>query len=222
MNKKYIIKKIEAEARKFFIGASGCHDWTHVERVRKLALRIGKYEKADLFVLELAALLHDIGRREEINARGVFCHALHGSEMARKILKKYKLSKEIEDNIVHCIKTHRYRYTGANRPETLEAKVLFDADKIDSLGAIGIGRIFLFAGNAGSKNLYTGNEKNIAKKGKDVSYTKEDSAPMEYERKLKFIYKQMLTATGKKLAKERHVFMEEYFDHFYKEIDGKL
>ncbi len=70
-----IIKKVEKEAREFFVGASGCHDWTHVDRVCNLALNIGRKEKADLSVLTLACLLHDIGRKEEMASRGKFCHA---------------------------------------------------------------------------------------------------------------------------------------------------
>ncbi len=86
MNKKEIIAKIEKEAKKFFEGASGCHDWTHVERVKNLAIHIGKKEKADLFVLEAAALLHDIGRKEEMKCEGKFCHAEKGAELAAEIM----------------------------------------------------------------------------------------------------------------------------------------
>jgi len=164
MNKKELIKKIEAEAKKYFVGASGCHDWTHVERVRALALRIGKKEKADLFVVEAAALLHDIGRKAEMKSKGLFCHAEKGAETAKVILKKFGINKDELENIVHCIISHRYRK--ARIPETLEAKVLFDADKLDSLGAVGVGRLFIFAGNAGSNNLYTGNEKKVGKRWK--------------------------------------------------------
>lgn len=220
MKKEKIISQIEKEAKGFFVGASGCHDWTHIERVRKLTLRIGKYEKADLFILEVATLLHDIGRKDEMKAKGIFCHALHGGKIARKILGKYKFQKKLVDEIVHCIEAHRFR--NDLKPGTLEAKILYDADKLDSIGAIGIARDFLFAGNAGSRTLYTGNEKKLAKSHKNYSYTKEDSALLEYEIKLKHIWKKMLTKEGKRIALERHEFMERYFDRFHKEIDGKL
>lgn len=218
MDKKRI-QKIENEAKSFFVGASGCHDWSHVERVKKIALHIGKKEKADLEILEVATLLHDIGRKKEMKEKGIFCHAEYGGKIARKILVKHGFKKEEIGNIVHCIEAHRFR----NKliPETLEAKVLFDADKIDSLGAIGIGRIFLFAGGSGSKNLYTGNEKKLAKTGKDYSYTKEDSAAMEYEIKLKHLKNKMLTKTGKLIAHERSVFMDKFFQAFWQEIEGK-
>jgi uncharacterized protein len=215
---KKIIAELEIEAKKFFKEASGCHDWSHVERVKKMALHIGKIEKADLAILEVAVLLHDIGRKEEMKAKGLFCHAEAGAKTARKILEKYCFEKNQIENIVHCIETHRYRNSFV--PETIEAKILFDADKIDSLGAIGIGRIFLFAGSMGSGCLYTGNEKKLAKKARDFSYTKEDSAVLEYEFKLKNIKNKMLTQTGKDISKQRSDFMEQYFEQFWKEVKG--
>ncbi|MDP1833722.1 MAG: HD domain-containing protein [Candidatus Moranbacteria bacterium] len=217
-SKKELIAKIETEAKKYFVGASGCHDWTHVERVRALALHIGKKEKADLFVVEAAALLHDIGRKEEMTNRGKICHAEKGAEISKIILKKYKFTQEQIDNVFHCIQSHRSRNGYA--PTTLEAKVVFDADKIDSIGAIGAARAFLFAGNAGSNNLYTGNEKKLANDGKDYSYTKEDSSLLEYYKKLRFIYKKILTKEGKRIAKGRQKFMHDFFKRFDREIKG--
>jgi len=217
---KTIIKKIEKEAKKFFVGARGCHDWTHIERVKNLVFHIGKKEKANLEILEIAALLHDIGRKEEMKNKGLFCHAEKGAQIAKKILEKLKLNKDTISNIVHCIESHRYRNNKI--PKTIEAKVLFDADKLDSIGAIGLSRAFLFAGNAGSDNLYTGNEKRLAKTGKDFSYTKDDSALMEYEVKLKHIKGKVLTKEGKRIARERHEFMKNFIDRFYKEIKGEL
>ena len=86
-NKNENIKKVEAEAKKYFKNASGCHDWTHVERVRALARRIGCEEKGDLFVLEIAALLHDVGYRQEMESKGKFCHAEKGAKIAEKIFQ---------------------------------------------------------------------------------------------------------------------------------------
>ncbi|HBA36660.1 TPA: phosphohydrolase [Candidatus Falkowbacteria bacterium] len=212
-----IIKKIEKEAKKFFVGANGCHDWTHVERVCSLAMNIGRKEKADLSVLMAACLLHDIGRKEEMASRGKFCHAEKGAEMANKILQRYKLDQNTMDNILHCIISHRYRNN--NIPKTIEAKVLFDADKLDSIGAVGIGRDFLFAGYL-RHALYTGNEKRLVKLKKDKAYTVDDTAIMEYEFKLKNIKNKTLTKTGKKIAKARHDFMVTYFKRFWQEVRG--
>ena len=214
---KEIIKNIETEARKFFVGASGCHDWTHVERVYNLAMNIGKQEKADLSILGAACLLHDIGRKAEMKSRGKFCHAEKGAELASKILLKYKIDQDLIDNVTHCIISHRFR--NKNIPKTIEAKVLFDADKLDSIGAVGIGRDFLFAGYL--KNaLYTGREKEIVKSKKDLAYSIDDTAILEYEFKLKKIKDKILTKTGKKIAKNRHDFMVAYFKRFWQEVRG--
>jgi uncharacterized protein len=216
---KRVIQTIKIEAQKYFIGSSGCHDWTHVERVKQLALNIGKKEKADLNLLEIAVYLHDIGRKTEMKAKGKFCHALEGARIAEKILIKHGLTKAQIDNIVHSIKTHRYRNELV--PKTIEAMSLFDADKLDSIGAVGVARDFLFAGNAGSNTLYTGNEKRIAKSKTDHSFTKEDSAILEWEIKLKHIKNKMMTKTGKAMALSRHRFMDNFFKEFWREVAGK-
>ncbi|NTW14010.1 MAG: HD domain-containing protein [Candidatus Moranbacteria bacterium] len=219
MNRKKTLEIVEVEAKKYFVDASGCHDWTHIERVRALVKRIGREEKADLFVLEIAALLHDVSRGEEMRKGGGFCHAEHGAEESEKILTCLGCESDLIDRVTHCIRTHRKR--GKNVPESLEAKILFDADKLDALGAVGIGRSFLFAGMAGSKTLYTGNEKELVKNGKDYSYTKEDSVFLEYEQHLKNLKDRMLTKTGKAIAKERSDFMKDFFTQFWKEVGGK-
>jgi len=214
-----VIKKIEKEAKRYFKGASGCHDWTHVERVKNLALHIGKAEKADLKLLEVAILLHDIGRRDEMKTKGAFCHAIQSGKIARKILPKYGFKQKKIDEIVHCIEAHRYRNDIV--PSTIEARVLFDADKLDSIGAVGIGRAFLFAGGPGSNIMYNGKEKELAKTNKNFTYKKDDSAVLEYEIKLKYVKNKMLTKEGKMIAKERHLFMEKFFKEFWLEVEGK-
>lgn len=217
---KEIKREIEEKAKKFFKNSSGCHDWTHVERVKKLAFKIAKAEGADLDIVELAVYLHDIGRRREMKNRGNLCHAEEGARLAKIILKKYNFEQSVIDNITHCIISHRYRNN--HTPSTIEAKVLYDADKLDSIGAIGVARDFLFAGNAGSNCLYTGNEKRIAQEKKDYSYSKEDSAILEYEIKLKKVKDKMMTKAGKKIAQDRHLFMTKYFTRFWKEVSGEL
>lgn len=219
-NQKILINQIERESKKFFTNKDdGCHDWSHVERVRKIAMHIGKIEKADLFVLEAAALMHDIGRDREVQSRGKICHAKAGGEIAVGILRKFNIENEIIEKIFHCIVAHRNKTI--EKPQTLEAKIIFDADKLDSIGAVGIGRVFMFAGIT-SGQLCTGNEKKLAKSSENVSFTKEDTAPLEYELKLRFIKDKILTMEGKRMAKERHLFMKEFFERFWQEVEGKI
>ena len=210
-----LIARIEAEARTFFRGARGSHDWDHTERVLLLALRIGKKEKADLTVVRLAAFLHDIGRAEEDRTNGRVCHARRGADLARAILARHGVDRRTAARVVHCIRTHRFRRRAA--PKTLEAKVLFDADKLDSIGAVGIGRAFLFAGEVGAR-LHNKD----AEIARTKAYTREDTAFREFVVKLGRIKDRIHTAEGRRIAAERHRFMVAFFDRLHKETDGVL
>ena len=209
-------QKLFFEAKNFFNGTSGHHDFDHTARVMKNAMHIGKKEHANLEIIKLAALLHDIGRKTENKSKGKISHAEYGAKKAKKLLKKYNYPPEKINAIVHCIETHSI--SRGKKPLTLEAKVLFDADKLDSTGAIGLGRVFMFAGEIGSK-LYNTKETNLVEA---KIYTEEDTAYREYELKLKLIGKKMFTKEGKRLAKERLEFMKEFFDRLKKELDSKL
>lgn len=208
-------ESIRTEAKAYFRGARGSHDWDHTERVLELCLRIGRKEKADLAVLKLAALLHDIGRREEDRSNGKICHHERGAELASKILQKHSIEKRKAAKVIHCIRSHRFRK--GRSPRLLEAKVLFDADKLDSIGAIGVGRAFLFAGEVGA-----GLHDPKIDVAKTKPYTKEDTAYREFLVKLGKIKSRMFTREGKRIARVRHKFMSEFFDRLNKEMSGLL
>ena len=207
-------KDIKAFALTHFSNARGSHDWEHSERVFRLCMHIGQVEGADLEVLTAAAYLHDIGRPFEDAAQGTVCHAQKGAEMAGDFLVQYPVSRSQKDNIIHCIQAHRYR--GTHRPKTLEAKVLFDADKLDAIGAVGVARTFLFAGEVGAK-LHNPH----VELHKTEPYTKEDTGYREYELKLRKIKDHMLTKEGRRMAEERHAFMETFFNRLTQEYEGK-
>ena len=208
-----LVSCIREEAGAFFRSARGSHDWDHTQRVYKLSLRIGRKERADLGVLRLAAVLHDIGREEEDRSHGRICHGRSGAALARKILVKHGCDPGTVKAVVHCIRTHRFRRGGA--PRTLEARVLFDADKLDSIGAVGVGRAFLFAGEIGARL----HDKTIDVR-KTKPYTRDDTAYREYLVKLSRVRDRMMTKEGRRLAAERHRFMAAFFDRLNKETDG--
>jgi uncharacterized protein len=210
-----VLAAIEREARAFFRRARGSHGWDHTLRVRRLCLRIGKREKADLGVLELAALLHDIGRGREDRSGGKTCHARAGAVLASRLLEKHGLDRATVRDVVRSIRTHRFRKGGA--PRTLEAKVLFDADKLDSIGAVGIGRAFLFAGEIGARLHDSGIDIRKTK-----PYTRDDTAYREFLVKLARIKGRMHTREGKRIAAARHRFMVGFFDRLNKETEGML
>lgn len=208
-------EKIREEVKEKFESAKGSHDWDHVERVFNLAMRIAKEEKADIEVIRYAAILHDIGREEQDRSNGAICHAEVGAKLAKEILEKNRFSQNFIQNVTHCIETHRFRKN--NVPESLEAKILFDADKLDSIGAIGIGRAFIWSGEVGGRV----HNKN-ADLRPEAEYGKEDTAYREFLFKLIKIKDRILTKTGKKIAKERHDFMVEFFERLNNEVDGIL
>jgi len=204
---------IKEEAKSYLSNARGSHDWAHTERVYNLCMHIGKKENADLEILKLAAILHDIGRELQDKLNGEICHAEKGAILARELLKKHNLDNEKIDKIIHCIESHRFR--GDKIPQSKEAKILFDADKLDSIGAVGIGRAFLFAGEVGAKL----HDKNVNTE-KTKPYTKEDTAYREFMVKLRKVKDRMLTHEGKRIAEERHKFMVDFFDRLNNEVDG--
>jgi uncharacterized protein len=207
------IQDIKAFAMKCLSNAHGSHDWDHTQRVYNLCLHIGHVEGADTEALKIAAYLHDVGRPYQDESKGTICHGEKGAEMAGALLEEYPVSDAQKANIIHCIRSHRFR--GACRPETLEAKVLFDADKLDAIGSIGIARTFQFAGEVGAKlhNPYINPEDT-------EPYTKEDTGYREFKLKLSKIKDRMLTAEGRRMANERHAFMEMFFERFLQEHEG--
>ena len=144
-----LVRAVRREARRLMAAGRGSHGFDHVERVLALALRLGAESGADERVLALAALLHDVGRAQEDGSAGATCHAAAGAAMAREILLRHGADARCARRVADCVRRHRYR--GAARPASREAKLLFDADKLDSLGAVGIGRAFLFAGEVGAR-----------------------------------------------------------------------
>lgn len=198
-----------------FKDAKGSHDFEHTLRVIRLCERIGPAEKAEMTVLLIAAALHDIGRCRQDRSNGKICHAQEGAKMTGSIIHDLALSDAQKQNIIHCVATHRFR--GNNIPQTIEAKVLFDADKIDAIGAVGIARAYLFAGELGAKLHNPDYNIHDAK-----AYSGNDTGYREYKVKLCKIKKRILTGEGKKIARDRHDFMVGFFSRFILEYEGKI
>jgi len=210
-----IVKKITKEAKKYFKWENWCHDFEHTRRVYNLCMHIWKIENADLEVLEIASILHDVGRKEQQKCKWKVCHAEIWAKKAREILKEFDLKKEKLENIIHCIETHRFRKW--KTPDSLEAKVLYDSDKVDAIGAVWIGRAFLFAWEIWAKL----HDKDVDIE-KTKPYSKDDTAYREFLIKLNKIKDKMLTEEWKKLAQKRHDFMVQFFDRLNMEVDWEL
>lgn len=213
---KINLKKIEQIAKSRFAKSISCHDWDHVVRVYNLAIVLAKKEKADTAVVKTAVLLHDIKRSEEMLGGGQFCHALEGAKEAEKILQGLGYDKNFIAAVKHAIEAHRYRNDII--PQSLEAKILSDADKIDALGAIGVGRGFLWCGRHGSRLHNTDKKSILANSPHDKNHT----LYTEYMVKLRFLKNKMFTESGRKIAQERTAFMAKFIKRLDSEVKGKL
>ena len=204
-------RRLAGTVRKKLERASGCHDFDHTLRVlRNAELLAEELPAADLRIVRLAALLHYFARPEEMAAKGKLCHAVLGAELVRPLLAEAGFEPETVDRVSQAVLTHRYR---ANRiPATLEAQIVYDADKLDSLGAVGIGRAFLFAGREHAR-LHNTREEALG----SAEYSREDTAYREYLVKLSKLPGCMLTAPGRRIAGERAGFMHEFFDRLNSE-----
>ncbi|AIF70059.1 phosphohydrolase [Palaeococcus pacificus DY20341] len=190
-----LIKTVEEFAKSFF-EREGTHGFSHTERVLALCMHIGKEEEADLEVLALAALLHDVARPLESLGK-VDDHAKESAKIARKFLTKFDYPKV--EKVAHAIEAHRF--SRPPEPRTLEAKILSDADKLDAIGAIGIARVFMYSGEH----------------GRDI-----ETSLKHFEEKILKLKDLMYTETAKKMALERHRYVEEFVERIRKEIEGEI
>ena len=209
----HIMAQIRLAARHCLSKAAGSHDWEHTLRVHRLCRKIGPAERADMLVLEAAAYLHDIGRPQQEASRGSVCHAVAGSRLATRILAPLPLDAKRKENIIHCVRAHRFR--GDHAPNTNEARALFDADKLDAIGAVGVARAYLFAGELGA---CLHNDRIAPQEAQ--SYSRNDTGYREYVVKLARIKDHMITPTGRQMAQARHQFMVSFFDRFLEEYAG--
>jgi uncharacterized protein len=205
-----LLKATENFVKSVLEDDSSGHDWWHINRVRKLALMIGKSEGADLFVVELAALLHDIDDWKLVGNDGE-------QEKAKKWLIKCGIKDHIANRICEIIEGVSFKGAGVNTStNNLECKVLQDADRLDAIGAIGIARTFAYGGSRG-RGIYDPEippELHI-----DFENYKKSTAPTinHFYEKLLLLKDQMQTTMGRTLAEQRHDFMVRFLDQFFTE-----
>ena len=204
------------EARALYAVGDAAHDFDHVARVTCLAVQIAQAEDADAGVVRLAALLHDApapgasGEREG--------HHWAAAAFAGELLRSRGLPEEQVRNVTHCIQAHRFRDQTV-QPQTLEAQCLYDADKLDSIGAIGVGRAFAFAG-AHDARLWSATLDDIAAEPR-LPDGREYTPVHEYVFKLRRILATLHTPTAQALGLRRHAFMESFFAQLEEEMSGR-
>ncbi len=190
------------------------HDKEHIYRVLYSALDIARGENCvDYDVLICACLLHDIARQEQ-SENPAICHAEAGAEKAYKFLTESGFDVSFAEKVKHCISSHRFRKN--NAPESTEAKILFDADKIDAAGTLGIARTLVYQG-AMCEPLYS-----LLPDGR-VSDGTNDETPsffQEYKYKLEKIYSRFYTKRGKEISEERRKTAESFYNDMLREVSS--
>lgn len=216
MNKKQIINKTAHHIKTKLTGDNSGHDWWHIYRVWKNAVRIGEREKADLFVIELAALLHDIadwkfhGGNDNV-----------GPKLAREWLEKLSVDEKVIFHVCRIVKNVSFKGAGViNKINTIEGMAVQDADRLDAIGAMGISRTFAYGGSAG-REIYNPEIKiKKHKTFKQYRNSKSSSINHFYE-KLLLLKGLMNTSAAKKMAGKRHEFMKKFLDEFFREWEVK-
>ena len=193
--------------------SDSAHDKEHIYRVLNNALVIAQNENAvDYDILICACLLHDIGRIDQIH-NPELCHAQVGSEKAYAFLTEIGCTEAFSKHVRDCIRTHRFRRD--DTPESLEARILFDADKLDVVGAIGIARTLVYKGTV-TEPLYTRRQDGTISNGNG---DENPSFFQEYHRKLTKLYDRFYTRRGAELARERQFAAVSFYENIYTEVN---
>lgn len=191
-------------------GDSTGHDWWHIYRVVKLAIRIGEHENANLELVEIAALMHDLDDWK-LSADS------ENYPNARKLLKENNFDQSTIDKVIEIIEQVSFKGAGVDTtPKSIEAKVVQDADRLDAIGAIGIARAFAFGGSKGRPLYAPKIEPQMHQTFEEYKQSKGHTINHFYE-KLLLLKDRLNTNTAKEIATERHKFMQLFLDQFYKE-----
>lgn len=198
MNKKDILAQTQAYIKKTFLDEGTGHDYFHIERVVTNAKKILETEDADPFLVELAAWTHDIGD-----------YKLHdGVDKSEKLIRSFLESIQVkEETIVRILEiVSQVSFSKGNKPTTIEAEIVQDADRLDAIGAVGIARCFAYGGSVGSI-LYN-----------PYDNSKDASSVQHFYDKLFRLKDLMNTKTAKQIAEKRHLYMENFIQEFYQEV----
>lgn len=213
-----ILKRARAFARERHAGTPPCHDFSHIERVLATAERLAREERADLFIVHMATLLHDIGRGlEPRQGPDPDRHEELSVELASPFLAEAGLPASVVARIVEAILNHRHRRGRA--PVSIEAKCLYDADKLDSLGTVGVARAYLWLGEHGRSVHYP--RESWAGVDASNNATENDSLQREWEIKLAGLKDGLYTRSGRALASERHERMARFLEEMEREVRGE-
>ena len=215
MDSKKLIEKTRLYVEKELADDGSGHDWWHVYRVWSIAKKIAQKENADQTIVELAALLHDIADWKFNDG-----DKSAGPRQVAAWLNKNGVDPGLVDEVCEIISTLSYKGAGVATPmRTIEGKIVQDADRLDAIGAVGIARTFAYGGNK-NRLMYHPEEAPVMHKSFEHYKNNKGHTINHFHEKLLLLKDRMNTESAKKLAEQRHLFMENYLDRFHKEWDG--
>ena len=217
MTEKQIVEKVKKYARGKLEGEPTGHDWWHTFRVWQLSKKIAKKEGGDFFIIELAALLHDVADWKFTKGS-----ESQGLEEIKKLLRNSKVEHDDILEVCNIIKNISFKGAGVeSKMKIKEGKIVQDADRLDVLGAIGVARVFAYGGKVG-RPIYDPNIKPRFHKSFEEykKYGNSSSIDHFFEKEI-FLKDLMNTKTARKIAEKRHKFIEQFLDRFFKEWEGK-
>ncbi|MED1624245.1 HD domain-containing protein [Bacillus pseudomycoides] len=215
MKKQEKIQKTVAFVRNILETDASGHDWYHIERVHKLAISLSEKEGGDRFVIEMAALLHDVAD-EKLNESEEA-----GMKKVSDWLEGLNVTEEENEHILHIITNMSYKGGHGGKVSTLEGKIVQDADRLDALGAIGIARTFAYGGAKG-RLLYDPNIPPREEMTKEEYRKNDDPSLNHFYEKLLKLKDLMHTDAAKREAEIRHRYMEEFIEQFMKEWNAQI
>lgn len=207
-----IFLRAEKFAEGVFAGDSGGHDIYHTLRVHSVARRICAEEGGNERIVRLAALLHDVDDPK------LFGNA--GYANAMRFMESEGIPAEEREKIIRIISQISFKGSGSSVPDTLEGKIVQDADRMDAIGAIGIARAFAYGGSKG-RPMHIPSEK-PRESMTEEEYRSEGTTLNHFHEKLLKLKGLMNTESARKMAERRHIYMEEFLDEFLREWDGKM
>jgi uncharacterized protein len=215
MDSKNLIEKTRLYVEKELAGDGSGHDWWHVYRVWSIAKKITQKENADPTIVELSALLHDIADWKFNDG-----DESAGPRQATAWLNKNGVDPRLVGEVCEIISTLSYKGAGVATPmRTIEGKIVQDADRLDAIGAVGIARTFAYGGNK-NRLMYHPEETPVMHESFDHYKNNKGHTINHFHEKLLLLKDRMNTESAKKLAEQRHLFMENYLDRFHKEWNG--
>ncbi|WP_204273591.1 HD domain-containing protein [Draconibacterium mangrovi] len=213
IQQKELISATENFIKQHFAADSSGHDWWHIHRVRNMAVHLAKKEGGDFFLVEMAALLHDLDDWKLSNG--------DNTSKTKSWLKQISIDEKDADKIEQIIEQVSFKGAGVEtKTSSLEAQIVQDADRLDAIGAIGIARTFAYGGNKGRLLHHPDIEPQLHNSFEEYKKTTAPTINHFYE-KLLLLKDRMNTNAAQKIAEERHVFMEIFLAQFFSEWDCK-